>query len=489
MLKFFEQNNSCHIIIESPINNEDFKALKNLFFKEYIFWHLEFGSVYSIDSDIVNLLYQEIIQKKKNVNITTHKFKLSRYLHQLGFQAFFDSLLKNKIIHLDSVECILIGGSADSSPKVLEILKNITLNNLTLIVVQHVEAEGKQQFDTILNRTTKYTVSYAKQNEKLRKSKVYLAPQNKHLKIDNGCFILSDDEKYNYAKPSISVSYDSFSSYYKDKLLIIQECGYASDGVDKLNLLRNNDTKIIIQDKDECEAKSMITNALNTGIYDYVLNQTNIINYINFLDMKLNYNDWIKYLLEMIFEIYGYDFRLYQRAMVKRRIDIFMLKHGITSVKDTVGIILFNKVAFKSFFLEVSINVTELFRKPKSFEKIIEFLKRFHKNSHNIKIWSAGCSSGEEVYSVAILLQYLGFLDKSIIYATDFNNVILEEAKNGIYSIDSYLVAQKNFSEIEIDDNLDNYIMKNVKCPRIDQNKRFLKILRNSIMLQDDGGG
>ena len=472
MLKFFEKGYSCDILLESPLHVENIQSLKNLFCKNYSSWHVEFGRIYSIDAEMVELLHKEIIVNKKHINITTHKYKLNRYLHQLGFKAVFKSLIKNDILDIQNIQLVLIGGSADSSPKILEIIKQIDLNNLTLVVVQHVETQGKQIFDKILQKYTNAKVLYAKDGERINKGVIYLSPHNKHLKVKDGCFVLSDEEKYNFARPSISLSYESFSSFYKDSLLVIQECGYASDGVDKLELLRKNKTKIIIQDEVECEAKSMVINARAEGFYDYILDLENIIYYINLLNINLDYDGWIDYLLEMISKKYGYDFRLYQRAMIKRRVDAFMIKHAIKSIKATVGVILFNRSAFKGFFLEVSINVTEFFRKPTSFKSIIKFLDNSYKHAHDIKIWSAGCSSGEEVYSMAILLKNMGLLKKSLIYATDFNSVILQEAKNGIYSNDAYKVAQENFAKVEISGNLNDYVVKNDNFVIIDETIR-----------------
>jgi len=469
MLKFFNVSQFCHIVIEPPLTMSDTEMLEALLQKEYASWRIEFGRIYNVNVEIVNLLYKEIYENNKKISILAHKNKLSRYFNNLGFKVKFESLLKKNIVNLNDIQVVLIGGSADSSNKIMEIVKNITLNNLTLVIVQHVKLDIKGIFDEILQKFTKHKVSYAKDGEKIKKSSIYIAPSNKHLKVLNGYFLLSDGDKYNFSKPSVSISYSSFSSYYQEKLLVIQECGYASDGVDKLEFLKKNGSKLIIQDIDECEAKPMIQNALNVEVEDYALNTENIITYLNLIDKKTVRDAWIEYLLEKIYVIYNYDFKLYHKDMVNRRVDVFMIKHGIKEIKNAIGLILFNRSAFKVFFLELSINVTELFRKPLSFKQIVKFLNIHYTKNHSIKVWSAGCSSGEEVYSMAIILDSLGLLDKSIIYATDFNSVILEEAKNGIYSIKSYKVAKDNFSEIGVNTNIDSYFTKNNNYLIIDE--------------------
>ena len=316
-------------------------------------------------------------------------------------------------------------------------------------------------FDEILQAYTEYKVSYAKDGEYINKKHIYIAPNNKHLKVRDSYFYLSDDDKYNFAKPSISLSYASFSECYKEKLLVIQECGYCDDGVDKLEYLRSNNSKIILQNMNECEAKPMIQNAIKVGVQHYIFTLKEIQRYLEYLSQSLNEDDLISYLLEMIYDKYCYDFRLYHRKMLKRRFDIFATKHGVKNVKNAVGLILFDVNAFKAFFLDVSINVTEFFRKPKSFNQISLILNTRYKHAQHLKVWSAGCSSGEEVYSLAILLDNLNFLEKSIIYATDFNSVVLQEAKNGIFSKDSYIQAEENLIKVDLNIDLNQYFTKN----------------------------
>ncbi len=351
MLKFFDTPSTCHIILEPPLTQSDTEILKSQLSKEYISWHVEFGRIYSVELVIVEMLYTEIFVNNKNITITTHKNKLNRYFHRLGFKSNFHSLVKQDVVKINNVEVVLIGGSADSSPKIVDIVKKVTLNNLSLVLVQHVEPEKVGIFDEILQNYTKYKVSYAKDGEKIQKQHIYLAMRDKHLIVKDGYFYLDDSRKHNYSKPSVSVSYESFSSYYKEKLLVIQECGFAQDGVDKLESLKRNGSKLILQDISECEAKPMVQNALHVGVHDYSFKLKEIIQYINIIDNKTTREAWIEYLLEQIYEIHDYDFRLYHKDMVYRRLDIFMLKHDIKKIKYSICVIILNRSAFKAFFL------------------------------------------------------------------------------------------------------------------------------------------
>ena len=461
MLKFFEDAYSCKIFLKPPLVNQDYDCLRELLKKTYDSWIIDFGFIEIIEEILVSILYEEMIENKKIIEIITHRYKLNRYLNKLGFQVILHQFMHRSALDIDKIEVVLIGGSADSSPKIIEIVKNVALYDLSLVIIQHVEEEVIGRFDEILQKYTNHKVAYARDGELLQKGAIYLVPNNKHLKVNNGYFKLCNAPKYNFARPSISISYESFSLSYKNKLLIIQECGYASDGVDKLEFAIKNGSKVLIQDKTECKAKSMVISAYENNFYNYILNTKNIIFYFKLLEKKFDNVDFLDTLLDMIFEKYGYDFRLYHKDMLKRRLSVFMLKHSIKNIKDVMEIILFGKEMFREFVSEVSINVTELFRNPKFFYKLLEFFDINFKKTRNIKIWSAGCSSGEEVYSIAILLKKINLLSKSIIYATDFNKIILQEAENAIYSKESYALAKENFKEIDYSDSLDNYMRKN----------------------------
>jgi len=144
----------------------------------------------------------------------------------------------------------------------------------------------------------------------------------------------------------------------------------------------------------------------------------------------------IQLLLEAIKMKYGYDFRNYSSAHMKRRI-LYRLSvtDGINSIAEMQHKVIHDKEFFRSVLADFSINVTEMFRDPSFYiafrKEVIPILKTYP----FIRIWHAGCSTGEEIYSMAILLKEEGLQDRTQIYATDFNNKALQKAKEGIYDI------------------------------------------------------
>ena len=142
---------------------------------------------------------------------------------------------------------------------------------------------------------------------------------------------------------------------------------------------------------------------------------------------------------------YGYDFREYSRAHIKRRIKVRLVKSSMANPFELIHQILEDEAFFKEVLLDFSINVTEMFRDPNFFKYLREEIVPILESYPQIKIWHAGCSSGEEVYSMAILMKECGLYDRCQIYATDFNDKILQQAKSGIYPLESIKDYTKNY--------------------------------------------
>ncbi len=166
--------------------------------------------------------------------------------------------------------------------------------------------------------------------------------------------------------------------------------------------------------------------------YNPNVNDTEILNEWR----KENERIELDLLLDAIYQKYNYDFKDYSRAHIKRRLLSRMRIAKLGTLSEMLHKILYERPFFETLLMDLSINVTEMFRDPSFYltirKKIIPSLK---KNSF-IKIWHAGCSSGEEVYSMAILLKEEGILSKTQIYATDFNTMALQKAKAAVYPID-----------------------------------------------------
>ncbi|KZX66288.1 MULTISPECIES: CheR family methyltransferase [unclassified Alcanivorax] len=155
-------------------------------------------------------------------------------------------------------------------------------------------------------------------------------------------------------------------------------------------------------------------------------------------DDEVNVEDIeIRLLMEAIYQMYGYDFRSYSKASIRRRVMHRMTMSGFASIMEMTDKVLRDRPFFVTLLNDLTVNVTEMYRDPEFYrafrEEVVPVLKTFP----FIKIWHAGCSTGEEIYSMAILLEEEGLYDRAMIYATDIDKNVLASAKKGIYSIEA----------------------------------------------------
>ncbi len=155
----------------------------------------------------------------------------------------------------------------------------------------------------------------------------------------------------------------------------------------------------------------------------------------------------ITLLLEAMRSRYGYDFRGYARASLTRRIKKGLEEAGFERISELIPSIIYDREFFSKFIRNLSVHVTEMFRDPLFFRALREEVVPYLATFPFIKIWSAGISTGEEVYSLAILLKEEGLYEKSRIYATDFSDTVLEKAKRGIYPAELIKKSTKNYQD------------------------------------------
>lgn len=148
-------------------------------------------------------------------------------------------------------------------------------------------------------------------------------------------------------------------------------------------------------------------------------------------------------LINDVFEYHGFDFSGYSRASFKRRVDRLYQLDGFRSFADFLSRVRLDPEYYNRVVEEITVNVTEMFRDPLFYKVLREQILPVLGTKPFIRIWHAGCSTGEEVYSMAILLKEAHLLHKSLIYATDINHSVLNTAKKGVFS----LRAMKQYSE------------------------------------------
>jgi chemotaxis protein methyltransferase CheR len=187
----------------------------------------------------------------------------------------------------------------------------------------------------------------------------------------------------------------------------------------------------------------------------------------------------LKLLIEAMYLKYGYDFKNYTKSHLKRRILRRVKLDNLKNITQLTERMLYDRDSLEQILLDLSINVTEMFRFPQFFKDLREYIIPVLKTYPSINIWHAGCSTGEEVISMAILLKEEGLLNRVNIYATDINKQVLEIAKEGIYPIEDVKKWTKNYQEAGGKKSFSDYYVAKYDHAIFDQN-----LLKNVTFLE-----
>ncbi|MCG8634125.1 MAG: protein-glutamate O-methyltransferase CheR [Desulfobacterales bacterium] len=152
-------------------------------------------------------------------------------------------------------------------------------------------------------------------------------------------------------------------------------------------------------------------------------------------------------LLEAIYLKYGYDFRNYSRASIKRRVVSFLSESPCETMSALQHEILYHPDFFEKLLFRLSVNVTEMFRDPGFYLALKKHVFPELEKKENIKIWHAGCATGEEVYSLSILLKEEGLYDRCYLYATDIDDQSIGKAKDAIYPMKKMQAYTSNYNK------------------------------------------
>ena len=143
----------------------------------------------------------------------------------------------------------------------------------------------------------------------------------------------------------------------------------------------------------------------------------------------------MRLLLEAVYSKYSHDFRDYSGASLKRRVQHALLQFGCETISQLQSRVLHDPAVFQQLLEILTIPFTEMFRDPTYWQTLRQQVVPLLRTYPSLKVWVAGCATGEEVFSLAILLEEEGLLERTLVYATDINPVVLEKARQGIFPI------------------------------------------------------
>ncbi len=203
------------------------------------------------------------------------------------------------------------------------------------------------------------------------------------------------------------------------------------------------------------------------------------------LEPSIVKDEEVEFLIKDVHELYGYDFSQYSRASFKRRINRICLIDKFTSYAELRYTIVNDPEYFKRFVEEITVNVTEMFRDPSFFKALRENILPQLGTYPLIRIWVAGCSTGEEAYSIAILLKEANLYHKSLIYGTDINPSVLEKARAGVFPIQQMKLYTENYILSGGKKDFSDYYTANYDSVKFDKSLQEKLILSTHNLVSD----
>lgn len=438
--KIFLENNYCSVeelrVLEEELNEQ------NSF--EY---DLTLSNLKALPLGII----EKIVKLKDRITLWVTQRLLWLYLLNLGVKSQY---LKNTDLDRfvqKEIEVIVIGGRCGSAAKIVELVGELDYVGVSVFV--WVEMENKEEFIRRLREGTKYKVVIASDALLVEKNCVYVCLGVESFLLEKGKMYFCKEDSLN--TPSslspIDVMFQAVSNYYKERAIAILSCGYGDDGSHSLFQLKHNKTEILLEDPSSCTAQEMLLHAIETNCYSKILTMEKIQHYLKVkLYTSFFLEDEVTRFFEDIYHFYGYDFTNYDKKSLSRRIQKTQATLGINDFSQFKSCVFSNEEVLDQLVRSFSINVTTFFRNPRVFIDLQTIIKEKFASKKFIRIWCAGCSSGQEPYSIAILMDNLGLLDKVQIYATDIDESILVEAQNGIYSTNLQQQYLENYDEASI---------------------------------------
>lgn len=332
-----------------------------------------------------------------------------------------------------------------------------TDTGLTFIVVQHLSPDFKSMMDELLARYTKMEILIAEDGMKTEPNKIYLIKPRTNLSIFKGKLYLQDQASRSHLNLPIDIFFRSLAED-KEKLAIgVILSGTGSDGTLGVRAIKESGGMVMVQDEQTAKFDGMPRSSIATGIVDYILPPhrmaEELLNYIKHPDLSTmekrfankrsseapeGETDELAKISMIMRKHSGIDFASYKENTMIRRIDRRVKINRLNNIDEYIGFLAKSQEERNILQRELLIGVTSFFRDPDAFASLEEkVLPEIDFEKKEIRAWSAGCSTGEEVYSLAILLheyqKKIGSENDIKIFGTDVDVRALEIAGNGYY--------------------------------------------------------
>ena len=353
-----------------------------------------------------------------------------------------------------------IGASAGGLEALQQFFDYMPPNSgLSFVVVQHLSPDYKSLMADILGKHTEMAVCQAENHMAVEADTVYLIPPKKYMTVRDGKLHLSDAP--GTLNHPIDAFFASLAEEKKEHAIAVVLSGTGSDGTNGVKAVKEVGGLVIAQDPDSAKFDGMPRSVINTGLADFVLSPEEIAEEIlNFSNTPLllrplrsdgllseedalfSEEETLSHIYTILKNASGIDFTYYKRSTILRRIERRMLVTHTATLADFARLLGDSPEEVNILTREIFIGVTSFFRDPAFFEKlkynaVYKIVERA-KEDEPIRVWSAGCSTGEEAYSIAILfrevMEEMQVQRDVKIFATDVDSRAIEQAGKGVFS-------------------------------------------------------
>jgi two-component system CheB/CheR fusion protein len=348
-----------------------------------------------------------------------------------------------------------IGASAGGLESLQAFFENLDPDlTAAYIIVQHLSPDFKSLMDELLRRYTSIPISYAENKMQIAPRRVYLIPPGKNLEIFHNTFILNPIEKDKKLNLPIDIFLRSLARDAGTSAVAMILSGTGSDGTLGCRAIKEFGGMIMCQDNQSAKFDGMPESLIATGNVDYILTPQQMAGELkkyshhpfvkkeSFLESgNTNGKDYLSRIFHLLREHHNIDFSLYKESTILRQLEKRVAINQLTSLKDYIEFLEKNTHEIHTLYKEFLIGVTRFFRDPEAFdvlqERVIPELFSSDRRDEAIRIWSISCSTGEEPYSLAILIkEYMEKNDayKNVkIFATDIDEESIAFAGTGVY--------------------------------------------------------
>ncbi|MES2555785.1 MAG: chemotaxis protein CheB [Bacteroidota bacterium] len=357
----------------------------------------------------------------------------------------------------ESFPVVAIGASAGGLEAITILLQHLSPETgMAYIYVQHLSPDHKSMLAPLLSKQTKMKVQEIEDMEKMEPNNVYVIPYDKEIKVTNGHIKLIPRSNNKSTNLSIDVLFASLAMTHKENVIGVLLSGNGSDGTRGLKDIKLAGGLTFAQD-DSAKFASMPKSAIAEEVVDFVLSPKEIAEEISTIskhspkglvlaipeDEIENGDPDLKIILQLLLKGKSIDFSHYKMNTVKRRILRRMLIRKIKTIRQYALLVSKNNEELDFLHRDLLINVTDFFRDAEAFtllkKTVLSKLLRSKSPEETLRIWVAACATGEEVYSIAMLLIELQDSKTHTapfqIFASDLSAEAIREARNGEYTV------------------------------------------------------